>query len=159
MTGGYLWCILFFVLVALAALTSTISIYEPPVAWLQEEFHMPRWRAIAISVVVTWLLGVACSLSMGIWSDKTLFSCTVFELCDNLTASFMMPIGAMFISLFVGWKLDRAIVRDAITNRSHDSGWYVRPLIFLLRYFAPACILMVFLSGLGVFEWIDSWIG
>jgi NSS family neurotransmitter:Na+ symporter len=66
-----------------------------------------------------------------------------------------MPVGAFFISLFVGWKLDRAIVRDAITNRSTDSGWYVRPLIYLLRYFVPACILMVFLSGLGLFEWLD----
>jgi NSS family neurotransmitter:Na+ symporter len=155
MTGGYLWCILFFVLVALAALTSTISIYEPPVAWLQEEFRMSRRRAIGICVVVTWLLGVACSLSMGVWSDKTLFSFTVFELCDNLTAAILMPVGAFFISLFVGWKLDRAIVRDAITNRSTDSGWYVRPLIYLLRYFVPACILMVFLSGLGLFEWLD----
>ncbi len=155
MTGGYLWCILFFLLIAVAALTSTISIYEPPVAWLQEEFHMSRRRAIFITVVVTWVLGVACSLSMGDWHDVRLFGFNIFELCDNLTAAILMPIGAMFISIFVGWKLDRAIVRDAITNRSHDSGWYVRPLIYLLRYFVPACILMVFLSGLGFFDWVE----
>jgi NSS family neurotransmitter:Na+ symporter len=159
MTGGYLWCILFFLLVALAALTSTMSIYEPPIAWLQEEFHLSRRRAILITVIVTWILGVACSMSMGGWSDIKIFGQTFFELCDTLTASYMMPIGSMFIALFVGWKLDRAIIRDAITNRSHDSGWYIRPLIFLLRYFAPIAILKVFLSGLGFFDWIDRLVG
>ncbi len=154
MPGGYLWSLMFFLLIALAALTSTISIYEPPIAWLQEEFGMSRRKAILIAMATTWLLGIACSLSLGDWSDYTIGGRSIFDICDIVTANYMMPLGTMFISLFVGWKLDRAIVRNAVTNRSHDSGWYVRPLIYILRYFAPVCILLIFLSGLGFFEWL-----
>lgn len=150
MSGGYIWSVIFFVLIALAALTSTISMYEVPVSYLQEEFKISRRRAIVYSCLFTWCLAIACSLSLGDWSEYTLFGCTIFDICDIITANYMMPIGAMLISLFVGWRLDKAIVRNAITNRANDSGWYVRPLIFILRYFAPLCILIIFLTGLGI---------
>lgn len=150
MPGGYIWSLLFFILIALAALTSTISMYEVPVAYLQEEFHISRRKAIIISCVFSWCLAVACSLSLGDWSDVTLFGHNIFDICDIITANYMMPIGAMLISLFVGWRLDRVIVRQAITNHGRDGGWYVRPLIFILRLFAPVCIFIIFLSGLGI---------
>ncbi len=78
------------------------------------------------------------------------FGDSFFDFCDKITSLYMMPIGAFFISLFVGWKLDRAIISDALTNWKTDSGWYIRPLLWILRVFTPVCILLIFLSGIGI---------
>ena len=150
MPGGYVWCLLFFLLIVLAALTSTLSLFEVEITFYHETLRMSRPRAIAVSCLVTAVLCVFCSLSQGAWSHVTLFGQNIFDLCDFLTSDILMPLGAMLISLFVGWKLDRAIVRDAITNWQTDSGWYIRPLVFMLRFFCPVAILLIFLKGLGV---------
>ena len=151
MPGGYVWCLMFFLLVVLAALTSTISLFEAEVTFYNETLGLTRTRSIVVASVVTWLLCVASSLSLGAWSGFHIAGMTVFDFCDFVTASVLMPIGAMLISLFVGWRLDRAIVRDAITNWQQDSGWYIRPFIFMLRFVCPLCILLIFMSGLGLF--------
>ena len=111
---------------------------------------MSRKVAPALCVAIVLILGIACSLSLGIWDAKFLGD-SFFDFCDKITSLFMMPIGAFFISLFVGWKLDKDIIHDALTNWRNDSGWYIRPLLWLLRIFTPICIMLIFLSGIGIF--------
>ena len=150
MPGGYLCCIAFFLLISLAGLTSCMSLFEVPISFLQEELKLSRKTATGVSVLVVLVLGAASSLSLGVWDMKFFGDC-FFDFCDKITSLYMMPIGAFFISLFVGWKLDKDIIHDALTNWRNDSGWYIRPLLLILRIFAPICIMLIFLSGIGIF--------
>jgi len=150
MPFGWLMGFLFFMLITLAGLTSCMSIFEVPVSFLQEECHISRRRAVIISAVFALLLGIACSLSLGLWSGFTIGGDVLFDFLDHLTSRYMMPVCAFLTSLFVGWWLDKEIVHDAITNWRSDSGWYLRPLLWLLRTIAPLGILLIFLSGLGL---------
>lgn len=150
MPFGWLMGLLFFLLITLAGLTSCMSIFEVPVSFLQEELHISRRRAVIYSSVFALLLGIACSFSLGVWSGFTIGGDVLFDFLDHLTSRYMMPIGALLTSLFVGWWLDREIVSNAITNWRNDSGWYLRPLLWLLRVFVPLCITVIFLSGIGL---------
>ncbi len=150
MPGGYFWALLFFVLVTLAALTSTMSLLEAEVTFFNETVGLSRRRAILLSSLITWVFCIVSSLSLGIWDGYRIAGLNFFDFCDFVTSSVFMPLGAAAISLFVGWKLDRQIVRDAITNCNEDSGWYVLPLIWALRIFCPAIIFLIFLKGIGL---------
>ena len=147
---GWLMGLLFFLLITLAGLTSCISIFEVPVSFLQEECHVTRRTAVIISAIFALVLGIACSLSLGLWSGFTIGGDALFDFLDHLTSHYMMPICALLTSLFVGWWLDRDIIHNAITNWRNDSGWYLRPLLWLLRVIVPVGIFIIFLSGIGV---------
>lgn len=150
MPFGWLMGFLFFMLITLAGLTSCMSIFEVPVSFLQEECHISRRRAVIISAVAAFVLGIGCSLSLGLWSGYTIGGDVLFDFLDHLTSRYMMPVCAFLTSLFVGWWLDKEIVHDALTNWRTDSGWYLRPLLWLLRSLVPFGIFVIFLSGIGV---------
>ncbi|MBQ0056307.1 MAG: sodium-dependent transporter [Bacteroidales bacterium] len=148
MPGGYAMCLAFFMLVLLAGLTSCMSLFEVPISYLQEEHRMSRRVATMTVALVVCSLGVLSSLSLGIGSGVTVLGNNFFDLADKLTSLYMMPIGGILISLFVGWRLDRSITHDALTNWRNDSGWYLRPLIIGLRYVVPVLIAIVFVGNL-----------
>lgn len=150
MPGGYLWCLLFFLLVAVAGLTSCMSIFEVQISFLQHQFHLSRRKATWFSCSLSAVLGLCCLPVIGQWTGVSFFGFEAFDCFDIITSKYMMPIGAFLISLFVGWRLNRDIVNDALTNWRNDSGWYIRPLIYLLRTFVPLCILLIFLGGIGL---------
>lgn len=150
MPGGYILGLLFFLLITLAGLTSCMSIFEVPISYLQEEWHMSRKGAVLCSCVWSLGLGIVCSLSLGLWGDIKIGGDVIFDFLDHLTSRYMMPVGALLTSLFAGWWLDKAIIHDAVTNWKNDSGWYLRPLLWLLRVVVPVGIFIIFLSGIGV---------
>ena len=152
MSGGYVWSIAFFLLLAVAALTSSISMLECPIAILQEQCRMKRWLAVLIVSLIAWVLGIGCCLSFNPAWAKTLTvgGLTLFDLFDKGTANFLMPLGGLLMSLFVGWRMDKKVLHDTLTNFGKDSGWFIPLFLFIVRFFAPACILLIFLSGLGV---------
>jgi len=150
MPGGWILGVLFFLLITLAGLTSCMSIFEVPISYLQEEWKMSRKGAVLASSLWALGLGIVCSLSLGVWGDFKIAGDNVFDFLDHLTSRYMMPVCALLISLFAGWWLDKAIIHDAITNWRNDSGWYLRPLLWILRVLAPIGILIIFLSGLGI---------
>lgn len=149
--GGYFLCIAFFGLILLAGMTSFMSILEVPISFLQEEARITRRSAVVISLLLTVVLGTCCSLSLGVLDDMRILGYNLFDFSDKATSVFLMPLTGLFISLFVGWRLDRDIIRDALTNWRNDSGWYIRPLLGLLRVVCPLLIFIVFLGGLGLF--------
>ena len=152
MPGGYVWSIIFFVLLAIAALTSSISMMECPIAILQEQFGVSRRSAVAIVTLVAWGLGVGCCLSFcpEYAAVLSVGGISLFDLFDRLTANVILPLGGLLMALFVGWKMDRRVLHDTLTNFGKDSGTYIPVFLFVVRYFAPLCILLIFLSGLGV---------
>ncbi|MEG1617107.1 MAG: sodium-dependent transporter [Bacteroidales bacterium] len=151
MTGGYIWSILFFLLLTVAALTSTVSMFEVVTAFIHEEYKMSRKKATAWVIAVCFVCAVVCSLSIGPWKEYTLFGMTVFDLFDYMSANILLPMGALLVSLFVGYRLDQRVTYMEITNNETIKVWYFKPLMFVLKYFAPVAIILIFLSGLGVF--------
>ncbi|MDR0940349.1 MAG: sodium-dependent transporter [Mediterranea sp.] len=149
---AYVFSVLFYVLLAMAALTSTISMHEVSTAYLHEEFNFSRKKAARIVTASCIFLGIFCSLSYGVLKGYTVFGLTVFNLFDYATAKIMLPAGGFFISLFTGWYLDRRIVWSEITNDGSLQVPLYRLIIFILKFVAPIFIALIFLHGLGVFE-------
>lgn len=142
--------IMFYILLAVAALTSTISLHEVVTAYLHEEFKMTRKKAACIVTTSCIVLGVFCSLSLGVGKEYTLFGMTLFDLFDYVTAKLMMPIGGFLIAIFTGWYLDKKIVWEEITNQGKLKPIVFKTLVFLLKYFSPIAILLIFIHELGL---------
>ncbi|MDE6066421.1 MAG: sodium-dependent transporter [Duncaniella sp.] len=152
MAGGVVWSTLFFLLLFLASLTSTISMAEITIAYLCEEFRMTRRGATALSIGVAMILGSLCALSFGVLGDMKVFGLTLFNLFDYTSSNILLPIGGMIISLFVGWKLDRSVVISELSaGGGRATKLATRIVIFCLRWLAPVCIAMVFIFGLNIF--------
>ncbi len=134
-----LWSALFFILLAVAALTSAISILEPAAAYFHEEFHLSRRTGTLIATAGALVLGVLCCYSM-----------RFFDALDFATAKFMLPLGGMLISLFVGWYLQRRVVEAELTNDGQHpvSRTVLSIYIFILRFVAPLAIFVIFLYEL-----------
>ena len=150
MPGGYLCSILFFLLLAVAALTSSISILEVVVAYFNEELKMKRKLATVFATIVISLLGVICSLSMGIFKDYTFFNLNFFDLVDWISANLLLPLGGLFISLFIGWRLGRKKILAEIEKGGSISKFMLSVFMFLVKLVAPVAIAIVFLNGIGL---------
>jgi len=155
MPGGNVFSFLFFVLLSIAALTSTISILEMLVSSLMDELKMKRHSAVILLSLVIFLLGVPSALSFGEWSGFSIFGLSIFNIMDYLSANILLPLGGMLVAIFVGWYLTRKEVMDELFYgiRDHDLNirlsrvWY-----FLVKFIAPVLILFVFLSSIGVLK-------
>lgn len=149
---AYVFSLMFYILLVMAALTSSISMLEMVVAYFHHEAHVSRRKAALVVSIICMLLGTACSLSFGIWSEVKIFGMGFFDLFDFLVAKFLMPIGSLLICIFLGWVVDEKKVRDEITN----GGKLRQPLYpafrFIIRYLAPICIVLIFLNELGMFK-------
>ena len=122
--------------------------HEIDTAFLHEKFHLSRRHAASVVTAVCLVLGAACSLSFGSWEDVRIFGMGFFELFDFLTAKFIMPLCSIFISIFVGWVLDRKLVRSELTN---DNTLHIRAarfFVFLIRWVAPFGMSIIFLNEL-----------
>lgn len=149
---GYAFSLLFYVLLLLAALTSSISMHEICTAFVSEHFSMSRRTATTIVTVVCLVLGSFCSLSFGPWQDVTIFGHGIFGLFDFTVTTFLMPLGGLLMTLFVGWYLDRRLVEQQLTNDGALSVRMMRPLLFLIRWVAPIGILVIFFNEIiGIF--------
>lgn len=148
---SYLVSLLFYALLVLATLTSVISLHEVPTAYLSEAWHMKRRTAATVVTVFCLALGTLCSLSMGLLGDIQIFGKNIFDLFDYVTTTLMLPLCGIFISLFIGWRVDRAIIVNEVTNRGSLSGSGVRLILIMLKYVAPVLLIATFLNGLGVF--------
>lgn len=148
MTGGWLFGLLFFILLVFAALSSAISLIEPAVAWCVERFDIERKYACIGMGFVTWLLGIGTVLSFNEWSGFTLFGATFFESLDYLTANIMLPLGGLFIAVFAGKIMLKEHSKEEL-NLGSDILFSVWK--FLVTYIAPAAVFIVFLNVLGVF--------
>ena len=150
MPGGYIFSILFFILLTVAALTSSISILEVVVAYFKEEFNMGRKSSTVLATILISILGILCSLSMGVLSPYTLFGLNIFDLMDWISANLLLPIGGMFIALFVGWFLGRKKVKEEVSKGGSLSGVFLSGFLFLVKFIAPIAIAIVLLNKIGL---------
>ena len=147
---GYVISLLFYGLLALAALTSLISLHEVSTAFCHEEFHLSR-RTAAIAVTVTCaVIGTFCSLSLGRFDGLQLFGKSLFDVFDFVTGQIMLPVGGFLTSLFVGWYIPRKVVHDEFTNNGTLSGRLFGLFLFSVRFICPLGILLIFLHQFGI---------
>lgn len=140
--------IAFFLTILAAALTSAISMLEVGVAYLVDEKGMERRRATLLLAFGTWLLGVLCSLSFGPLAHVKLLGLSFFDFLDALCSNWLLPLGGVLFTLFVGWRMSKADVRDELTNGGTCNVRLFGLVYFLMRYLAPIGIVVVFLSNL-----------
>ena len=150
MPGGYFFALIFFILLAIAALTSSISVLEVVVAYFVEELHLARKTATIFAAVMITVLGVFCTLSFGIMSDVTILGMDFFNLMEFTASDLLLPLGGFFIVMFVGWYLGSARSRSEISNEGTYRLSYFPVFMFLVRFVAPVAIALVFIYGLGL---------
>ncbi|MDT8402596.1 MAG: sodium-dependent transporter [Bacteroidales bacterium] len=150
MAGGYFFAIIFFTLLSIAALTSTVSVLEVVVAYFSEELNMKRGKATIIAAVAISIVGVFATLSFGPLKNALIFGKTVFNWFDYLSANILLPLGAIFIVIFVGWYLGKKKVRDELSNQGDLKGSFVNIFMVIVKFIAPIAITLTFLYGLGL---------
>ena len=148
---AYIFSVMFYLLLIVAALTSTISMHEVVTSYMSEEFHLKRSRSALIETCLSIFLGIICALSFGCLSEVKLFDMTVFDIFDWTASNICLPVGGMFIAIFTGWYLDKQLFRDEITNGGTVHAPYFKALIFVLRYVTPLAILAIILGNFGLF--------
>lgn len=147
---GRFFSIVFFLLLALAALTSAISLLEALTQWLSSEKVGRAASAILMSAAVV-LLAVAASLSFGdgIWSGFKLGGMQLFDLLDKLTGTILPPVCALMTILFFGWFMKKDDIIDELSNHGTVKiGYFIVFYYFLARIVAPLALLIVLISGL-----------
>lgn len=148
MPGTQWISILFFTLLLVAALTSTISIAEVSVAFIQKNFRKKRLAATFIALTPLTILSSLCALSFGRLSDVKIFGYTIFNFLDTFTTNYMLPITALAGVVYIGWFAPHDTLRRQITNDGTVNRRLWRLLSFIIRYPAPLLIIVILISGL-----------
>ncbi|MBR3454525.1 MAG: sodium-dependent transporter [Bacteroidaceae bacterium] len=149
---AYVFSVMFYLLLILAALTSTISMHEVITAYLKEEFEMSRKKAARIVTCSCAFLGIFCALSFGVLSGFKLMDMTIFDWFDFVSSTILLPFGGMLISIFTGWYLNKRLMYDELTNYGTVRVRYFKVLVFILRFVAPVAIGFIFFNELGFFD-------
>ena len=144
---GSLFATLFFIMLLFAAFTSTISLLEPVVAWVNERSNLSRLTASMVCGFAIWLLGLASVFSFNIWADVKFFGKTIFDNLDFLASNIMLPLGGLGVAIFAGYILSKHTTEQEL---GADGRWYYNCWRFTLRYITPVAILLVFLSVINV---------
>lgn len=150
MPFGEIFATMFFILLAVAALTSTISVLEVIVAYLVEELKMTRKKATIAATLSVSVLGILTVLSLGNLSNIKILGKNIFGLLEYLTSNIMLPLGGLFIVLFIGWFFSPALTKKELTNEGTIKSSYLPFFRFIVKFIAPVAIAMVFMYGLGL---------
>jgi neurotransmitter:Na+ symporter, NSS family len=149
---GAFFSFIFFVLVFIAALTSSISILEMPVAYIIEKKKVSRPKAAIFVGGVSFVLGIAVSFSFGIWGSFTVFGQNIFGLFDYFGSNISLPLGTLGASIAVGWFWNKKGAVGEITNDGEltQMQGVANTWFFLVRYIIPVFIFVIFLSSIGL---------
>lgn len=151
MPAGALFGAVFFLLVLVSAITSSIAILEPVVSWAEEHKGMRRGPATIIAGIAAWLIGLATVFSFNLWAGwfplgrfERFRESTVFDLIDYFTSNLLLPLGGLLIAVFVGWVVSAETTREelGLGNSRLFAAWR-----FTLRYIAPIGIAWVLLAN------------
>jgi NSS family neurotransmitter:Na+ symporter len=150
MSGGYVFSLVFFTLLAVAALTSTISVLEVIVAYFSEELKMTRKRATIIASASVSILGIASVMSWGPLANVKLFDKNIFDILEFTSANILLPLGGLLIVGFIGWFYGYQKTKNELSNNSTLKARYIPLYMFIIKFIAPIAIAIVFLNGIGL---------
>ena len=150
MPMGSIVAVIFFFAVLLAALTSSMSLFEVPVGWLIESRRMSRRKACITVFIATMAVGSICALSFGPLAHIHLGNLGIFDAFDYIIGNYLMPFCGLVLVLFVGWKMKRDDKKQELfgDNLTSTEKTFYSVLEFLIRYVAPVAVISIFLSGI-----------
>lgn len=140
-----LWSALFFLLLLVAALTSTVSICEVPIAMLQERARMSRRAAVLTVMLSLSVFSALCSLSMGSLGWIKIAGFNIFDFLDNTTTDILLPVVALGLCIYMGWVAPRGVLYDQLTNNGRLRASYTPVVLAAIRWFAPLAVLLIML--------------
>lgn len=146
MGGTQFWSSLFFLLLFVAALTSTISISEVSVAFIQDRFRFTRTSACLIVLLPLFAFSSICALSFGPLADLKLFGLNIFNLLDTVATNAMLPVVSILVCLFMGWFAPKDLFMQQLTNHGAVRSRMAPAVVFIVRWIAPLLILAVLVS-------------
>jgi len=141
---GNFFSIIFFLLISIAALSSSISLLEPFTAWMEEMKKYSRSIIVIFLGSLIWFLGLASIFSFNIWSDLKFFGLNFLELLDYLTNNLMLPAGGFLVVLLIGWFLPYDFVKQNLNLKEI----YLKVFYFFLRYVCSGSIVLIFLYSI-----------
>ncbi|MEE2986165.1 MAG: sodium-dependent transporter [Nitrospinota bacterium] len=142
---GTVVSVIFFILLAIAALTSGISLLEVVVAYFIDQRGWPRQKAVLVMGGIIFAMGIPSGLSFGVLGDAKLFGMTFFDHIDNIASNYLLPLGGMLTAIFVGWVWGPQAAQDEIEKHETKFHWAVA-WSFLIRYITPILVLLLFLA-------------
>ena len=147
MPGGQLFGTLFFILLIVAAWTSSISLIEPMIIWLIEKYNVTRIQAAIFSAAIAWFIGIGTIISFNIGSNIKIFGLNIFNFLDYLTSNILLPMGGILITIYVSWLLSKEKVDSELKIKSSilKAAWY-----FSARIIAPIAVILVMLNAIGI---------
>lgn len=149
---------IFFVLLLIASISSSISLLEVIVAVLKEELHWSRTLSTILTTISVTILGFFATLSWNTFQNIFLTTASgnkmyIFDIFDYLSSNILLPLGGLLIMIYVGWYLKKDIFYEELLSGVHKKFTLaLRPIIFfIVKYISPIVILLIFLNGIGVF--------
>lgn len=140
------WAVLFFTLLFLAALTSTISIAEVSIAFVRDRFNTSRLTACLVVLIPIFATSAVCSLSLGAMPWLKIADMPVFDFLDTFTTNILLPISAFCICIYVGWILKKKFIKNELTNYGAFPSRLAPAVAFLIRWISPILIAAIFVS-------------
>jgi len=160
MPGGYFFSILFFISLTIAALTSSISLLEVVVSFFVDELNWKRHNAAVVLSIIISAIGIPSLLSFNVLADFKIFGLDFFALVDFIASNILLPLGGLFIAVFVAWvwgfdKVIPNLRKGAEKFFDNYPGLSLAWKIFL-KYLSPVLIFLVFLYSIGILQKIFS---
>lgn len=143
MGGTRFWSALFFLLLTVAAFTSTISLAEVSVSFIKTRFKVSRTAACFWVCAPLLILSSICSLSVGPWSGFTICGLTIFDFLDTVTTNVMLPLGGILLCIYMGWVAPEKFFRDQLTNNGALHSPALGAIRFIVKWLAPPLILLI----------------
>lgn len=147
MGGSQWWSALFFLLLGVAAITSTISIAEVSIAFVHDRFRISRKKACFIVLLPLFLFSTLCSVSLTGVEWLQIANLPLFDALDKFTANMVLPASALLICLYVGWVLPKNFLKDELTNYGTFRSPITPVILFLIKFVCPALIAIIFLAN------------
>jgi NSS family neurotransmitter:Na+ symporter len=144
--GTQLWSILFFALLLVAALTSTVSIAEVSVSFISEHFKLSRTKACLIVMLPLFIFSTLCALSFGPLEYITIFGLNIFNFLDTLSTNILLPIVSIGVCLYVGWFAPKNLLPDQLSNHGTVKSHVTNIVTFVVKYLAPIMIAAILIS-------------
>lgn len=142
-----LWSTLFFTLLFVAALTSSVSIAEVTVATLADRFKMRRRTAVIVTMLPLVVLSSLCALSFGSLADFKIAGMTIFDLLDNTTTNVLLPLVSLGVCVYMGWFSPKTLLAAELTNGGKHRSRTATAAAFIIRYVAPLLIALIIVNN------------
>jgi NSS family neurotransmitter:Na+ symporter len=149
---GPIFSAIFFLLLFIAALTSSVSLLEVVVAYLIDQHGVARKKAVYVTSVIMGVMCILSSLSMGVMSGVTFLGVGAFDFFDILTDKIFLAIGGMLLAICVGWSMKKEDLRDELTNGGTIEFKAFELWYNLTKFVIPVVIALVAFAGITAIQ-------